>query len=94
MDNLNDEFFVKTPKQFCENMKFGFNKEAFLMAVASGERAELFVLTPEHTKRLLQHLQHTVHNYEKAHGEIKAEWTPNMLSPIQMQFPKEDKPAE
>ena len=73
----------KAPKLFCENIKLGFSKEYFVMAVSSGEEAAFYSLTPEHTKRLLMYLTHEVAAFEKQHGAVHAEWSPNVVSPVQ-----------
>jgi hypothetical protein len=73
----------KAPKLFCENIKLGFSKEYFVMALSSGEQGTFYSLTPEHTKRLLLYLTHEIASFEKQHGEIKADWNPNVVSPVQ-----------
>ncbi|MEX1026388.1 MAG: DUF3467 domain-containing protein [Candidatus Paceibacterota bacterium] len=74
----------KAPKQFCENITVGFAKEFFVMALISGQNAGVYSLTPQHAKRLQQYLTKTVADYEQKHGEIEAEWNPNVKSPIQL----------
>lgn len=73
----------KAPKLFCENVKLGYSKEYFVMALSSGDEAEFYSLTPEHAKRLLMYLTHEVAGFEKQYGEIKAVWSPNIVSPVQ-----------
>lgn len=73
----------KAPKLFCENIKLGYTPEYFIMGLSSGTQANIYSLTPAHTKRLLQYLTHELSQYEKTHGEIKAEWNPNVVSPVQ-----------
>lgn len=73
----------RAPKLFCENIKMGFTKEYFVVAMSSGEQATFYSLTPEHAKRFLKYLSHEVEEFEKAHGEITAEWNPNVVSPLQ-----------
>ena len=73
----------KAPKIFCESIKLGFSPEFFVMGLSSGAQVSIFSLTPQHTKRLLQYLQHEVSKYEAAHGTIAAEWNPNVVSPVQ-----------
>ena len=73
----------KAPKLFCENIKLGFTKEYFVLALSSGDQATFYSLTPEHAKRLQMYLAHEIAGFEKEHGEIKAEWTPNVVSPLQ-----------
>lgn len=86
--NIND--LEKAPKLFCENIKMGFTKEFFVIALSSGEQAAFYSLTPEHAKRLHMYLAHEIAGYEKEHGEIHATWNPNVVSPVQRLNP----PAE
>ncbi len=53
------------------------------MGLRSGNQANIYSLTPQLTKRLLQHLEYRVSEYEKQNGVINAEWTPNVVSPVQ-----------
>ena len=77
------------PKQFCENITVGFNKEFFVMAMLNGGQGTAYALTPGHLKRLQQYLGHQLGQYEKEYGKIEAEdWDPNIKSPIQI---KKDK---
>ncbi len=80
---MNPEELQKAPKLFCENIRLGFSPEFFIMGLSSGTQASIFSLTPQHTKRLLQYLKHEIEQYEKTHGVIKAEWNPNVVSPVQ-----------
>ncbi len=80
---MKPEDLQKAPKLFCENIKLGFSPEFFIMGLSSGAQTSIFSLTPQHTKRLLQYLKHEIEAYEKANGEIKAEWNPNIVSPVQ-----------
>lgn len=80
---MKPEDLQKAPKLFCENIKLGFSPEFFIMGLSSGAQTSIFSLTPQHTKRLLQYLKHEVEQYEKVNGEIKAEWNPNIVSPVQ-----------
>jgi hypothetical protein len=73
----------KAPKLFCENIKMGYTKEYFVIAMSSGEQATFYSLTPEHAKRLLKYLTHEVEGFEREHGAIEANWTPNVVSPLQ-----------
>ena len=72
------------PKQFCEQITIGFTEEFFVMALASGQSAAAYTLTPAHAKRLKQYLDKTVSDYEEKYGTINAEWNPNVKSPIQL----------
>lgn len=83
MDRLNDEFFNNTEKIFPDSFKVVGNEEIFLMGVQTGEEGAIFALTPAHAKRLAQHIAHAITLYEKQYGEIKAQWSPMVKSPIQ-----------
>jgi len=71
------------PKQFCDNATGAHSEEVFLIAMFSGQTATVFTLTPAHMKKFSQWAKHQVEDYEKQYGEIKAEWNPNIPSPIQ-----------
>lgn len=75
------------PKLFAENIKIGFTPEFFIMGISSGAQAQIYSLTPAHAKRLKQYLDHQIKEYETAHGEITAEWNPNVVSPLQKNNP-------
>jgi len=77
------EDFKAAPKLFCENISLAFTPEYFVLSASSGAQNAVYELTPEHAKRLSQYLSHHISDYEKEHGEIKAEWNPNIVSPIQ-----------
>ena len=77
----------KAPKLFAENIKIGFSPEYFVMGVSSGTQAQIYSLTPGHAKRLKQYLEHQLKEYEEKHGEITAEWNPNVVSPLQQKHP-------
>lgn len=77
----------KAPKMFCENIKIGFTQEYFVVGMSSGSQSSIFSLTPGHAKRLQQYLTHELTQFEKAHGEIKSEWNPNIVSPVQNVIP-------
>ncbi len=80
---MKPEDLEKAPKLFCENIKLGFSPEFFVMGLSSGAQVSIFSLTPQHAKRLQQYLNHEIAQFEKVHGEIKAEWNPNVVSPVQ-----------
>jgi hypothetical protein len=71
------------PKLFCESINVGFTPEYFVLGLSSGNQGTIYSLTPQHTKRLQQYLVHQIEAFEKEHGEIKAEWNPNVVSPVQ-----------
>ncbi len=81
----------KIPKQFCENVNIGATPEFFILAMLSGENAMTYALTPQHAKRLSQSLAYNIAEFEKRFGEIKADWTPGVESPLQMLDIKGDK---
>jgi hypothetical protein len=75
------------PKLFAENIKVGFTPEYFVLGLSSGAQAQIYALSPAHAKRLQQYLEHEIANFEKKHGEITAEWNPNVVSPVQKANP-------
>ena len=75
---------------FAENIKVGFSPEYFVMGISSGAQAQIYSLTPGHAKRLKQYLEHQLSEYEQKHGEITAEWNPNVVSPLQKSNPPMD----
>ena len=91
---MNNEFFLETEKMFCDNAKAVFSPESFLLSLASGEEIKTFAFTPQHMKRLVQHLEHTLKQYETHHGEIKAKWEPGVQSPLQIDWDKSGGNAE
>jgi hypothetical protein len=80
---MKPEDLQKAPKLFCESIKIGYSQEFFVMALSSGTQATIYSLTPQHAKRLQQYLTHEIEAFEKIHGEIKATWDPNIVSPVQ-----------
>ncbi len=84
---MKPEDFKKLPKTFCENISVAFTPEFFLMGLNTGEQNSIYTLTPQHMKRLQQYLVHQVTEFEKANGEIKASWNPNIVSPLQPNLP-------
>jgi len=84
---MNGDDIKQAPKRFCENMKVGFTPEYMVLGISSGNQAEVYALTPGHAKRLQQYLSHQIAEYEKEHGEITAEWNPNVVSPVQRANP-------
>ncbi len=77
----------KAPKLFAENIKIGYTPEYFVFGISSGAQAQIYSLTPAHAKRLQQYLAHEIKNFEEQHGEITAEWNPNVVSPVQRTHP-------
>lgn len=79
---------IKTaPKVFCESINLAYTPEYFVMGLATGNQATLYAMTPQHAKRLRQYLDHQLNEYEQEHGEITAEWKPNIISPVQRANP-------
>ncbi|MCA9363466.1 hypothetical protein KC851_04050 [Candidatus Kaiserbacteria bacterium] len=84
---MKKEDFKNAPKLFCESINLAYTPEYFVLSMSSGNQGTLYTLTPQHAKRLLQYLEHQVENYEEKHGEIKAKWDPNIVSPVQRANP-------
>jgi hypothetical protein len=80
---MKSEDIKNAPKLFCESINVAYTPEYFVMSLSSGTQGTIYSLTPQHAKRLQQYLTHQVSEYEKAHGEVKADWNPNIVSPIQ-----------
>lgn len=87
LKHMKSEELKNAPKLFCESINLGFTPEYFVMALSSGTQGSIYSLTPQHVKRLQQYLAHQISEYEKQHGEIKAEWNPNVVSPVQRMNP-------
>jgi hypothetical protein len=71
------------PKEFCDNTRIGYGGDFFALAMYSGDAPAVYALTPQHAKKLTQHLQHKIAEYEERYGEIDAEWSEHIKSPIQ-----------
>lgn len=84
---MKSEDLKKAPKLFAENIKIGFTPEYFVLGISSGAQAQIYSLSPAHAKRLQQYLTHELAEFEKSHGEITAEWNPNVVSPVQRSNP-------
>lgn len=87
---MNIDDVKRAPKLFCENVITGTSDEGFVMGLSSGNQAQFYALTPGHMKRLVQKLQYDVAEFEKKHGEITAEWNPNVISPVQRANPPQE----
>ena len=79
---MKPEDLKNAPKLFCESISVGYTPEYFVMGLSSGTQAAIYSLTPQHLKRLREYLDHQIAGYEKEHGTIKAEWNPNVPSPL------------
>lgn len=80
---MKSEDLKKAPKIFCESINVAFTTEYFIVSLSSGDQSAIYSLTPQHAKRLQQYLTHQVAEFEKAHGEVMAQWSPNIISPVQ-----------
>ncbi len=87
---MKSEDLKNAPKLFCESINIGFTPEFFVMAVSSGQQSNIYSLTPQHAKRLLQYLGHQISEYENANGAINAHWSPTVVSPVQRRNPPTD----
>ena len=68
---------------FCEDITIASTKEFFVFGLRSGSQATIYSLTPELTKRFMEHLTHRVKEFEKLNGVIDAHWNPQIVSPVQ-----------
>lgn len=84
---MKSEDLKRAPKLFAENIKIAYTPEYFVLGISSGEKAQIYSLSPAHAKRLKQYLEHEIGVFEKTHGEITAEWSPNVVSPVQRANP-------
>jgi hypothetical protein len=84
---MKSEDLKRAPKLFCESINVGYTPEFFIMALSSGNHNQIYTLTPQHAKRLQQYLTHQLAEYEKEYGEVKAEWSPTIVSPVQRANP-------
>jgi hypothetical protein len=84
---MKSEDLKRAPKLFCESINVAYTPEFFIMALSSGNQNQIYTLTPQHVKRLHQYLAHQISEYEKEHSEIKAEWSPTIVSPVQRANP-------
>ena len=87
---MKPEDLKRAPKLFVENIKIGQTPEYFVLGLSSGAQAHIFSLTPAHIKRLQQYLTFEIKNYEEKHGEIKTEWKPVIVSPVQRRNPPQE----
>lgn len=87
---MNPEDLKKAPKFFAENVKIAYTPEYFVFGISSGNQAQIYSMTPAHAKRLLQYLDHNIKEFETKHGEITAEWNPNVVSPVQRANPPQN----
>lgn len=85
MENDAEKYKNEPVHLYCDGINIVTSQEAFLFAVRSGGALNAYLLTPQHTKRLLLALGDQVKKYEAAYGEIQMMLAPKpMLSPIQL----------
>jgi len=84
---MKPEDLKKAPKLFAENVQIGFTPEYFVLGISSGTNAQIYSFSPAHVKRLQQYLTHEIKEFEAKHGQITAEWSPNVVSPVQRANP-------
>jgi hypothetical protein len=87
MQPIPEDIFQKLPKLILEATRVAYTDKHFFIALKNGQNITVQAVDPAHMKQIVQSLQHQLKEYEKKHGEVKAEWTPNMLSPIQLKKP-------
>lgn len=88
MPPIPDDVFQKLPKVVLEATRVGYTDKHFFIALKNGLNVVVQAVDPAHMKQIVQSFQHQLKEYEKKHGEVKAEWNPNTLSPIQLKKPK------
>lgn len=84
---MKPEDLKSASKLFAENVQLGFTPEYFVVGISSGNNAQIYSFSPAHAKRLQQYLAHEIKEFEAKHGEITAEWSPNVVSPVQRANP-------
>tara|TARA_B100000508_G_scaffold140614_1_gene142397 strand:+ start:880 stop:1149 length:270 start_codon:yes stop_codon:yes gene_type:complete len=84
---MKPEDIKAAPKLYCENVMTGFSNEIFVLGMQAGKQAQVYAFTPAHAKRLLKKLEYEISEYENKNGEITAEWSPNVVSPVQRANP-------
>lgn len=88
---MKSEEMQQPSKIFCDSVQLRYTPEVCMMTLDSGASSTEYVLTPQHTKRLLQYLTYTLEQYEKSYGVIDAPWTPRIISPMQKKHPPRTK---
>ncbi len=84
MEPIPPDVFDTLPKVLWENSRVAFSDTFFLVAIKNGANIGVQMLTPEHMKQIVQMLEHNLKEFEDKYGEIKADWSPNTPSPIQV----------
>jgi hypothetical protein len=87
---MKKEQLKSAPKIFCERASVAYTEEFFVLGLQSGNQGTIYTLTPQHAKRLSQYLAHQVKEFEDKNGDIKANWDPNIVSPVQRANPPTD----
>lgn len=90
MQPIPEDIFQKLPKLILEATRVAFTEKHFFVAIKNGLNITVQAVDPAHMKQIVQSFNHQLEAYEKKYGEVKAEWSPNMLSPIQLKKPKKD----
>lgn len=90
MQPIPDDVFQKLPKVVLEATRVGYTDKHFFLALKNGLNVVVQAIDPAHMKQIVQSLQHQLNEYEKKYGEVKAEWNPNVLSPIQPKPAREE----
>lgn len=79
-----EKYKNEPPHLYCDTISVITGPEAFLLAMRSGGILNAYLLTPQHTKRLVAALKDQLDKFEGAYGEIKDTPAPApMLSPMQ-----------
>lgn len=74
--------FLTVPKAHCDATNTATTADMFVIALASGEDVKVYVLTPEHAKKLAQILARNVVQYETTYRKIP-EFDQSVPSPFQ-----------
>lgn len=81
------QMLANAPKQFCEGTICGFNGEAVILGLTSGNAANFYGLTPENAKRLAIQLTKNIELFEKKVRKIDE----TQKIPTPFEFPAPDK---
>jgi len=90
MQPIPEDVFQRLPKLLLEATRVAYTAKTFFIALKNGANMSVQAVDPAHMKQIVQSFQHQLKEYEKKYGEIKAEWNPNILSPLQLKKPKKD----
>lgn len=87
---MDDKIWANAPKTFLQDSNVAImgsiTGDMFLLGMFSGGNIQVFAATPGHAKRLAQIIAWNVSEYEKKTGKKidVPDWTPNVVSPIQI----------